>query len=207
MKSVVLVLFAVVCVAQLAAPTSIIYRHETALAKGKLYKFRVMPRDPYDAFRGRYITLNFVQKDLTLKYGPGFRQGDKAYAKFEEDAEGFAVLKSVSYKPPSDDDYVESEGDFPSVYETHTFEMPNNVLYLNEHLAPEAERIYREASRVAGHCWVTVRVYRGAAILADLFVDGKRIQEFAANPPPTGWLNTPTPSPTPSPTADNSTPR
>ncbi len=44
--------FVLVCLVQLAAPASMIWRHERTLANGLPFKFQTAPVDPYDAFRG-----------------------------------------------------------------------------------------------------------------------------------------------------------
>jgi len=46
-------LFGISMLVLLAYPAYMVYEQETVLAKGTLYKFRLAPVDPYDAFRGR----------------------------------------------------------------------------------------------------------------------------------------------------------
>lgn len=56
-------IFIVVCVAQLLAPVSMIYTHETTLASGKMFKFKTAPVDPADVFRGKYVALRFEDQE------------------------------------------------------------------------------------------------------------------------------------------------
>lgn len=52
-------LLVLLCVIQLAVPAFMIVRREHALSMGRAFKFRTAPVDPYDAYRGRYVALNF----------------------------------------------------------------------------------------------------------------------------------------------------
>src|SRR5205085_8475834 len=54
-----LIVFVLVALAQLAAPGSLIWKRENTLRKGSVWKFRTAPVDPVDAFRGRYVALQF----------------------------------------------------------------------------------------------------------------------------------------------------
>ena len=62
------ILFAAAVVAQWAAPLSMIFRSERVLSGGQAFKFKTAPVDPVDAFRGRYIALNF---DVAAPIEPG----------------------------------------------------------------------------------------------------------------------------------------
>lgn len=50
-----IVLFAI----QLAIPGYMIFEQNQILTEGTAYKFKTRPIDPYDPFRGRYVTLAF----------------------------------------------------------------------------------------------------------------------------------------------------
>ena len=54
-----LLVFALVGFAQLAVPASLIWKRERTLRQGHVWKFRTAPVDPVDAFRGRYVALEF----------------------------------------------------------------------------------------------------------------------------------------------------
>jgi uncharacterized membrane-anchored protein len=65
MKNARLVLFIIFASLTLTAPLSRIWKYESALRRGKLHRFRTQPVDPYDAFRGRYVTLSFRDESLS----------------------------------------------------------------------------------------------------------------------------------------------
>ena len=49
---------AIVMLAYLYIPSSLIYRYEKISTEGTVFRFCPQPVDPYDAFRGRYVRLN-----------------------------------------------------------------------------------------------------------------------------------------------------
>ena len=58
-------------------------------------------------------------------------------------------------------------------------ELPFERFYMEEELAPEAERVVRERSRGGQRdAYIAVRVRSGSAVIEDLFVGGKPIREF-----------------------------
>jgi len=53
-------LFGVMVLLQWFVPSKMIWNQEDILTNGELYKFECKPIDPYDPFRGKYITLENV---------------------------------------------------------------------------------------------------------------------------------------------------
>ena len=61
---------------------------------------------------------------------------------------------------------------------------PFDRYYMNEDAAPEAERAYLEHSNVRQRdAYITVRVWKGYAVLDGLFIADQRIEEFLASAP------------------------
>ena len=58
-KTTYIILFILVVIAQWFVPMQMITEQEDVIATGKTLKFKTAPIDPYDAFRGKYIFLNF----------------------------------------------------------------------------------------------------------------------------------------------------
>ena len=58
-KLVYITAFVLIVLAQWYVPALMISEHEDVAANGKVLKFKTAPIDPYDAFRGKYIMLNF----------------------------------------------------------------------------------------------------------------------------------------------------
>jgi hypothetical protein len=58
-------------------------------------------------------------------------------------------------------------------------DMPFERYYIDEHLAPAAERAYWQHSRRdAQPAYITVRVRGGLAVLEELYIAGKPVREF-----------------------------
>ena len=177
-RTVILGLFAVLAVAQLAASVGMIARQELVLRHGRVYKFLTGPVDPFDALRGRFVALVFESNTMPVVEGFEVSRGDRVYALVEEDADGFARLtRLVRQRPPGD-------AAIP-VKVHHTYraevrlELPFDRYYMEEDIAPEAEAAYRQRARAGNRdAYVTVRVWKGHAVLEELYVGGKPILEF-----------------------------
>jgi hypothetical protein len=175
---ILLALFGVVAVAQLAVPASMIAQRELTLRTGELLKFRTAPVDPYDAFRGRYVALGFTQTSVSIPEGMELRLNQKVFVLLEGDAEGFAQLKAVSLEQPSDARYLAMPVNFVSGNTAH-FRLPFDRFYMQEHLAPEAERVYLEHSRAGKRtAYIAVRVRRGHGVIENLYIEDTPIAEY-----------------------------
>ena len=171
-------LFAVCCAIQIAVPASMILRHEGTLADGSVYRFRCAPVDPVDPFRGRYVALAFEQSRFEGSVPDGLDPGSTAYATLEQDTEGFAVISSLEETEPREGDYLKVRIEWSSDRSTQVG-FPFDRYYMEESLAPEAERAYRDRT-VGKQAWVTVRVRDGDAVLEELYLDGEPIREVLA---------------------------
>jgi uncharacterized membrane-anchored protein len=171
-------LFGCVALAQLAAPVSMIAKRETTLRTGRQFRFRAAPVDPYDAFRGRYVALRLEASDVVTTSAARFKAHQKVYARIVEEADGFARIAEIAAERPKDGDYIVTRLDYPYGNKVHV-PLPFDRYYMNENLAPAAERAYREHSRrEARDAYVTVRVRNGFAVLEQLHVAGKPIEQF-----------------------------
>ena len=163
-----LVAFALVAVAQVAAPVTMILQREATLRHGRAYKFRTRPVDPVDAFRGRYVQLGFEQ-DHAPWGGGEVGRGVTGYARVEENADGFAVVRAVSPEPPMQGDFFKvqvSYAGWGTNAGTAYFRMPFDRFFLEETKAPAAERAYWEHNRrgqTNATTYALVRVKHGDA--------------------------------------------
>jgi uncharacterized membrane-anchored protein len=176
---------ALVALAQLAVPVSMILGHERTLREGTAWRFRTAPVDPADAFRGRYVALGFEEQRAPVAAGEVLERGDWAYATLSRDTEGFARLGAVRASRPASDDYLKlrvrwlESGSAPPL--AH-LELPFDRLYLEESAAPRAEEVYRESQRggdARRPAWAVVRVRDGRAALEDVMVEGRSLRELA----------------------------
>lgn len=163
---------------QLAVPLGQIAGYERTLAQGTEWRFRVMPVDPADAFRGRYLALGYEVETAAVPVAGELEPDEWAYARLVEDADGFARLARFEAAPPGEGDYLRlrvgwtSPG--PEGPETRV-DLPFDRFYLPEGLALAAEERLRESVTSPGapaRAWAVVRVRDGRGVLEDLVIDG-----------------------------------
>jgi uncharacterized membrane-anchored protein len=181
MKNIRFILFVVFAVVSVAAPLSIIWKHEATLRYGKTYKFRTKPVDPYDAFRGRYVNLSFEQDSVSVPDSNSrFSREGILYVKLAVDADGFAKPVQVSKVPLTGDDVIIVDDAW---YNGDQLQLsyPFDRYYLPEDIAPKAEQLYWQANRRGANqqsqAYVTVKVRDGVGVLEELYIDGKPIRE------------------------------
>jgi len=168
-----LVLLLLVALAQLAVPSSMIWKREQTLRRGSVWKLRTAPVDPVDAFRGRYIALEFEAETHEIAMTPTVGHGDTVFVTLRTDAEGFADIDQVTTTPPAGDDYITARLNGKRV------SLPFARYWVTERDAPAAEEAYRAQSRRdKRNAFVTVRVFRGDAALEQLYLDGQPLGEF-----------------------------
>ena len=175
-------LFILLAVIQLAVAAGAIIRSEISLRSGEVFRFKLQPVDPVDAFRGRYVALRFAVDRAPVAEGtPPLRQ-QKIFVPLVVDDEGFTIFGSVVLEEPESGAYLRlrSGGQFddengrPVV----SLALPFQRYYMTEELAKEVDRsMWRRGQRPA---WVTVRVRNGTGVIEDLWVDGKPVREWLA---------------------------
>ncbi len=163
---------------QLAVPLWMIAGHERTLRHGTPWRFEVAPVDPADAFRGRYLALDFAAEGEAVPAGSGIERGEWAFASLAEDDRGLARLEAAVGSPPVEGDYLRLR-----VSSTHLgpqgrevwVALPFDRLYLPEGLAPAAEERLRAGTAdpdAPPRAWAVVRVRDGRGVLEDLVIDG-----------------------------------
>jgi len=140
---------------QLAVPGYFVYRHYNTLYTGESYKFEVAPYDPYDPFRGRYVSL---RSSLSLY------SSDGEYAMLEKDSAGYAVISGWQSWKPKEGQYIKS----PKL----------NRYYMNEKMAPEAERIQRGLDLDEDTIYLLVKVKNGDYVIEGLYINDVSIEQY-----------------------------
>lgn len=184
MKTTGIILFVVLCLVQLAVPSKMVFGQENVLNSGHEYHFRTAPVDPYDPFRGKYVTLRFDAEECKRPETDTWMSGESVYVVLGTDSAGFAIVTSVhKQKPQGDVDYVIAKT--THIYEerlglAYTF----NRFYMDENKAPVAEKQYLEANRRASarEAYAVVYVKDGEAALKDVMIDGVSLRILAAQP-------------------------
>lgn len=165
---------------QIAVAVSVIYQYEITLKKGTAYRFKTAPVDPYDAFRGRYVRLS-VDRSVPKPSDAAFYRGQDVYVTISEGSDGYAGFTGIATTAPPSGDYLKTTVAYsPSRSRKVLIDIPFKRYYMNEDLAPAAERAYaRHSRRDKKNAWVVVRVRNGRAVIEGLYVAGRPISEYA----------------------------
>lgn len=179
-----LLLFAVVAVVQLAVAGGAIVKSELALRTGEAFRFRIQPVDPVDAFRGRYVAIRFAVDRAPAADDLDVKPGKQVFLPLEIDGDGYAVLGQASVEKPVSGPYLRlrAGGIYPDE-DGNRFvwvSMPFRRYYMDEDLAPEAERAVWRGRRGQREASVSVRVRGGVGVIEDLYIDDVPIHQ---------WLN------------------
>ena len=186
MKRIPLIVFAAIAAIQLAVPIYLIADHEYVIHNGKMYRLRTEPVDPYDAFRGRYVYLEYeferkLKEELAKRYlptgTPDGRSKKKIYVTFKRSSDGFASIEEISEAIPSTSYYIAISIVVKDYDKSVSLTLPFNRFYMDEFKAPEAESAYKEESDKK-NAYAIVRVKNGRAVITDLMVDGTPIRRY-----------------------------
>lgn len=165
--------YAALAAIQIAVPLFMVAQREATLRHGRAYRFRTEPVDPADAFRGRYVQLDFGARRTRLPGAARYEHGQRLYAQLGEDEQGFARITSLSGTRPSTGDWLRVRMGYSS-----DVMLPFDRYYMNERLAPQAETLYREHNRQGRRdAHAVVRVRGNSAALEELYVGGRPIAE------------------------------
>lgn len=177
MKSPVILLFIVACLAQWAAPLSQIWTHEQSLADGVLIRLKCRAPDPYDPLRGRFLAVVPQQDDAPVADGEKLSEGQRVFAVITPGTDGLAEVVGITAKRPQGGVYVRVTVRYVDESKVH-FDWPFERFYINEKLAPEADKWLAENLRSEDGVIAEVRVLDGRAVLADLTLKGRPFREI-----------------------------
>ena len=177
-------LFVVVAVVQLAVATGAIVRSELALRTGEAFRFRIQPVDPVDAFRGRYVAIRFAVERAPAAEDLEVRRGTFVCVPIEVDDDGYAALGPAELEPPSSGAYLRLRGG--GVYPDEDgkryvwINLPFRRYYMDEDLAPEAERAVWSGPRGQREASVSVRIRNGFGVIEELYIGDVPIHRWLA---------------------------
>ncbi|MCK5242834.1 GDYXXLXY domain-containing protein [bacterium] len=176
-KKTLFFLFVIFAGMQLLLPLSGIVKQEIILRDGDVYKFKTQPIDPYDPFRGKYVTIK-IKNSVKLPREHGFEDGQKVYAVIATKEDGFSIIESISAKCPKSNNYFKTK--IHSLYDNIArLKIPFDRYYIDERKVKKAEVYYQQHSRRGNHdAYIQVRVKNGAAALEELYVGDLPIIEF-----------------------------
>ena len=184
MKLVRNISFGFIMLLYLWVPYSMISDQQRILKEGDVYRFRPQPVDPYDAFRGRYITLRFVDQTMDIPNAQErFTYNDKVYVQLVVDSLGYYNFSKPSFEKPEASNYIKTKVLYTNKDQV-TVDIPENlrVYYLNEELAPLAEKKFQELTRNAEadevKVYLDARVLNGEILIEELYFEGVPVSEY-----------------------------
>lgn len=175
------ILFVIMALVQIFALTISISENMLIIKNGKTYKFKSEPVDPFDPFRGKYITLRLAEEGRTHTFKGKTDTKTDYYAVLEEDSEGYAKIVNLVEKKPEKDNYVKvrllySSGDEKRI------KFKFNKYYMNEFMSYKAEQLIREKLREQNSSiFAEVSVLDGKARIKSIIVNGLTIEEALKN--------------------------
>ena len=177
-KKVIFPAFIILVLLQLFVPASMIFQQENVISSGKTFKFKTAPVDPYDPFRGKYVSLRFRNNDVEVAHVEDWKRHEKVYVSVSENEKGFAIIKSVSKEIPNDgSDYLTAK--IRRLSESRIYvDYPFDRFYMEESKALEAETIYRESRRDTSQvAYALVKIKDGNAVLENVMINDVPLKE------------------------------
>lgn len=181
-KKITLLIFILVVIAQFYVPLQMIFNQEDIMKTGTEFKFQTAPIDPYDPFIGKYITLFFKEREITVQNNIKWRNGETVFATLTTDKNGFAKVSSISkIRPKNSESYIKTKISLGYMNTKIIIDFPFNRYYMNEDIAQKAEKIYREFSiKKKNETYALVAVKNGEAVLKDVRINEISIKDLAS---------------------------
>lgn len=175
-KQYTITLFAVLIILQLGTPFSMIVQRETILKNGERFRFKAVPVDPYDAFRGRYVALRLEKDRLPRPDNLKIETGQTVYAHIYVDRQGNAKFSRITTRPPHDIPYMTARA--LCWGKEVKLDLPIKRYYMQESIAPQAQRLYeKQSGQKLNNVYVLVRLKDGLAVIEGLYVGSQRIED------------------------------
>lgn len=184
-RKIILSIFIIATIFQLIVLGSSVVRYENILSTGKVWKFEIQPVDPYDILRGRYVRLGFKKQEAKASSDLSNLQSYyrvNGFVILETNDEGFTQPKlATSEQPDETDSWIKCQltKNYKNI-NTVRVNYPFDRFFMNEKLAPEADKLLRRNSDIMknNQVYITVRLKDGIGIIENLFIDNTPISEF-----------------------------
>jgi hypothetical protein len=182
-----LAVFVVAAVAQWLLPLSGIWQHERVIARGTIVRIECGAPDPYDPLRGRYLAVRPVEsrvpKPEGMAEGITDRDAVPVWATLVAGKDGLSRIESLSLEPVAGPTVIRLVAKWPHWggsprRETVFVEWPFDRFYLNERLAPDADKLVADWLRDGKKTVAEVSLLDGRAVLTDILFDGVSIREL-----------------------------
>jgi uncharacterized membrane-anchored protein len=134
--------------------------------------------DPADIFRGRYVALQFDERNVTVTNGATWHRNQKVIATLTTNEDGFAVIAGLTDTAPADRPYLNTRVRY-GYGNNVTLRLPFDRYYMNEKSAPQAERAYWDNNRRTNSTtYAAVRVLDGFAVLEELYINDVPVKDY-----------------------------
>jgi len=182
------IIFAIVMFLFLWVPYSMIANQERILTDGVSFRFIPLPIDPTDPFRGKYVTLYYRDRSVNMPDAKThFNRGDLVFAQLKTDTDGYAYIWELSKEKPTHPNYMKATVQYTR-NDRVLIKFPENLTkyYMNEELAPKAEKIYRDLRwnnrrdtiQDSIKVYIDVRVLDGEAVIEEFYMDDLPIVDY-----------------------------
>lgn len=181
MKNSTFIILIIVFLAQLAFPVKMIIDSESVLISGKEFKFLLEPVDPYDPFRGKFITLRYFADEFYPSEKRKWESKENIYVHLTTDSAGFAKIFKITSECPEDNiDYVKAKVDYYYPESNlMVIKYPFESFYMEESKAKGAEDAYRNVVRDRVKiAYGKVYIKDGRSVLKDVILDEVPIREY-----------------------------
>jgi len=92
--------------AQFAVFSAIIIRRELTLRYGEVCRFETAPVDPFDAFRGQYVQLDYKVFTRGVVSDRSFKRSTWCYLPLATDTNGFSIVSALSDSKPASGTFI-----------------------------------------------------------------------------------------------------
>lgn len=176
-----LTLLALLFAAQWAVPVSQVIREEGIRSQGALFRLALVPVDPLDLMRGRYLALSFPADDAALPAPSGSKTGDAVYAVLRQGANGLADIARLSATPEKDA-FATTITDIDQDKRA-SVRIPLTRFYLPESDAVHLDAILAGTNNAPQNVQVAldVRLQDGRMVAETLWLDGRPYHEWLAD--------------------------
>ena len=192
-KLLISIAFGLLCCIQLGVIGFQIVTYERVLKEGEAFYFDVLPFDPYDPFRGRYVTIRFDWDTLKAPLVGSLEEvakTGKTYAILEH-TKGADRIKEVTPSKPDKGYFIEVTNVYPESERSEKptkkeakelkmihFSLPFDRFYMREDLAPQAEKLLRFNDEKNTDIQAKIKILNGKGVIEDLIINKQPIAQY-----------------------------
>ncbi len=176
-----LAVFILAVAAQWFVPLFGVWQQEQVIAKGVVVKIRCGAPDPYDPLRGRFLSVRPEQRSVPAPPALSSARMVPVWATLVAGADGISQIDVLSLEPIAGPNVIRLRAyrtRWGDQTELAAVEWPFDRFYLNERLAPDADRLLATRLRSEKPPIAEIRLLDGRAVLTDVLLDGVSIREI-----------------------------